>query len=464
MQNKTPSVFWRKGILWLLAISLLCTILSRIADSFTVAKVTVCSPAARKIQHTLTAEGKIEKNREISVITQPDLLVQSIQVNEGEKVKKGDTLAILDPDHIEESLTGIREERNALELQNEATRNNQNQERKKQQQLIQRAKADYEWLKKQNQKQLQQTETALKKTQKELEKTKNAKKHATPSNQPSKPRKADTDGASTDAGYDTSLSLQESLNNQKKELAELQKSSRTEELAAKRALEDAKAALPSDHSIEINNLSIQKYNRQMEQLLALQKQNGKVLAPADGVITAILVNIGQKTPDTGIFTMTDEKAGLKFVGQISPKDANLVSTGDNISIKKGDQETEVPIISLVKEETEEFLNLTALLPSDTFSLGDTVSASVVQESETYPCTVPLTAVYEENGKKYILFLDTENTVLGEQEVARKAEVQVVEQNESYAALESETITADCQIITDTDRLVKAGDRIRLTES
>lgn len=457
MKTKINNTFWIKGLLWFLVISFLFTILSRVADSFTIAKVTVCSPSSRKIQHSLTAEGRIEKNREISVITQANILVKTILVNEGQQVAKGDVLAVLDSDHLEECIAEIRDERQALELQNQTARSNQNQERKKQQQTLQRAKADYEWLQKQNRKEIKQAKATLKKLQKKLQKTKTSmqnKKSKTP------------DSSQTDNNAEQSdsiTSLQESIADQKTQLEELQKTARTEEETAKRTLEDAKIPPADDHTIEINNISIRKLDKQIEGLITLQKQKGEILAPADGVITAILVNTGQKTSDTGMFTMTDEEAGLKFVSQISAKDAELVSVGNTITLKNAMQETEVPISSLKLDENQEAMILTALLPAGTFSLGNTVSAYVMQESENYHYTVPLSAIYDDDGKKYVLSLEQKDTVLGKQEVARKIEVQVVEHNDLYAALESETIQEDSQIITDTDRLVKAGDRIRLKE-
>ena len=458
MKTKILNTFWLKGLIWLLVISFLFTILSRIADSFTIAKVSVCSPTSRKIQHSLTTEGRVEKNREISVITQADILVKIILVNEGQQVAKGDVLAVLDPDHLEEYIAGIRDERQALELQNQAARNTQKQDREKQQQTLQRAKTDYEWLQKQNRKEIKQARNTLRKQQAKLQKIKKTMQNK-------KEKTRDSSQTDQDAGQTDSIaSLQESIENQKKELAELQKTARTEEQIAKRAMEDARISPVNDHTIEINNISIRKLDKQMEELAALQKQNGEILAPADGVITGILVNTGQKTSDTGIFTMTDQGAGLKFVSQISLKDAELVSVGNNITLKNAVQETEVPISSLELDETQESMTLTALLPAGIFSLGNTVSAYVMQESENYHYTVPLSAIFDDNGKNYVLSLEQEDTILGKQEIARKIEVQVVEQNNLYAALETESIQEDSQIISDTDRLVKAGDRIRLKEN
>ena len=63
----------------------------------------------------------------------------------------------------------------------------------------------------------------------------------------------------------------------------------------------------------------------------------------------------------------------------------------------------------------------------------------------------------------MLVVEKQNTILGEQEKAVKEEVKVLDKNEMYAALESESIKEDSQIIADSDRYVEAGDKVRLKE-
>ena len=48
-------------------------------------------------------------------------------------------------------------------------------------------------------------------------------------------------------------------------------------------------------------------------------------------------------------------------------------------------------------------------------------------------------------------------------IARKAEVQILDKNSSYAAVSGNSLSADCQIITDSDRTVGNGDVVRMTE-
>ena len=250
----------------------------------------------------------------------------------------------------------------------------------------------------------------------------------------------------------------------KKAWRELQKAAEQEEKEAKKAIEEAGEEPESDNSVEVNNISIRNLQRQVDKLEKIRKQKGEIRSTAAGVITGILVNVGQKTADTGFFTMTDENAGLKFIGKLMLSDTIYVSVGDKVTLQSAGRKLEdIAVTSMEMDENREFMNVTALLPADTFALGETVTMTVKQESQSYPCTVPVTALRQESGKSFVLAVQKEDTVLGEQEVARQMEVTVVEKNESYVALEADAMDKETRIITDSDRFVENGDRIRSEE-
>ncbi len=466
MQNMKHATFWLKGLGVLLAAMFLFTVISRATDSITVAKVSVSTPASRKIQHAISAEGRAEKNREISVLTQPDILVRSVLVNAGQRVEKGDVLAILDLAHLEEQFEDVVGEKRALELQNQALEQNRRQEQQSKRKAAARAKSDYHQIIQKNNQAIRKARTAVNKAQRACQKGKDALRNARTALkkvQTETEKKKAPLRQKVEKEKETLTSLEAALSEQRNILAELQKTADAEKQTAKRAIEDAMATPATDHTDDINDISIQKLNHKIRKLSALKKGKGMITASEGGVITAVLTGVGQKTLDTAIFTMTDDRAGLKFIGQIAPKDAKYMSVGDTVTLESAGNQVEAPIASMELDENKEFMNVTALLPADTFSLGETISMALVQESENYPCTLPLTAIYNDNGKKYILAAETEDTVLGKQQVARKIEVKVLEQNDSYAALESDGIKENSKIITDAESFVKAGDRIRLIE-
>ncbi len=466
MQKTKHATFWLKGLGVLLTAMFIFTVISRATDSITVAKVRVSTPISRKIQYAISAEGRAEKNQEISVITQPDILVRSVLVNAGQRVEKGDVLAILDLSHLKEQIQVVLGEKRALELQNQTLEQNRQQERQSKEKAAARAKSDYSQLQRRNNRSIQkakesllQAKSAYRKGKKTFQKAQAALKKA--QKEPENVRETLRQRAEKEKN--ALASLGKTVSEQRNALAELRKTADAEEKTAKRAIEDAMASPVTDHTDDINDISIQKLSQKIDKLQALRDAKGRITAPKGGVVTAVLTGVGQKTLDTAIFTMTDDRAGLKFIGQIAPKDAKHISAGDTVTLKSASNQVEVPITSMELDENKEFMNVTALLPADSFSLGETLSMNLLQESENYPCTLPLTALYDDNGKKYVLATETEDTVLGKQQIARKIEVKVLEQNDSYAALEADGIKEDSKIITDTESFVKAGDRVRIIE-
>lgn len=170
--NKKKKIisFWGRGFLLLMGIMVLFTVISKAAASFTVANVSVTEPTSRKIQHTLIVEGRIEKNRELSVMTQPDLLVKRVLASVGQRVEKGEVLAVLDEVHLREQLDYIRGEKRALELQNEAVMQNQRQAENKRLRDRSQAQEDYELLKEKNKRTLAGLSGELEKAKRTLKK------------------------------------------------------------------------------------------------------------------------------------------------------------------------------------------------------------------------------------------------------------------------------------------------------
>lgn len=234
--------------------------------------------------------------------------------------------------------------------------------------------------------------------------------------------------------------------------------------AAERAVEDAGLSADTDHTQEINAISLEQYQKQLEKLKTIKQQNGEITAPSSGIITKVCVETGQKTTDTAAIVMSDELRGLLFTTTTDSKNREYLSVGDNATITGVGKETsDCSIVSLETSEDGSSIKVSVAMQGDDFSPGESAQMTVTRKSESYDYLVPVTAVWQENNKAYVLLLETENTVLGEQYIARKAEVEILDKNSSYAAVSGNSLSTDCKIITDSDRTVGNGDVVRMTE-
>lgn len=235
-------------------------------------------------------------------------------------------------------------------------------------------------------------------------------------------------------------------------------------MEAARQVEDAAKSEAKDNSIQINNLSIEEKEKELEKLKELTENGGTVTAPVDGVVTQMALITGQRTTDTAAVTMADISSGMRFTAQISEEDGKYVAVGDAVTLKAGGKEYgDLQILSLEQDSENKMITVTILLGPDILSIGDTAVFQTTKQSDSYPFTVPAGAIRMDNNKNFVLVIEEEETVLGVQLAARRVDVTVVDQNGRYAAISSEVLSESSRVITFCEDYIKAGDRVRLRE-
>lgn len=502
-------IFWLKGLAGLLAVMLVFTIASRVVASITVPQVTASAPSSGKIEHTVMASGTVEAGGEKAIVTEEGILVAQVNVHTGESIGEGETLFALDMDSLEDQIYELQNQIKKLQLENDSLKKNKAQADAKQQLELKRAQEDYEETiakntvsdgkanealqkaadaKSQAEKELNSAKDALAQAEKELnavkEELQNVKDAAAAeqskdtADQTGEAEKKDTNSTITQKLQQLEETVQEKQNTydtiqakvtekqaaldsasvaleEKQEQLESNTSTAEDaKKAAERAVEDAGLSADIDHTQEINAISLEQFQKQLEKLKTLKQQNGEITAPSFGIITKVCVETGQKTTDTAAVVMSDEQSGLFFTTTTDSKNREYLSVGDNATITGVGKET---------SKDGSSIKVSIAMQGDDFLPGESAQMTATRKSESYDYLVPVTAVWQENNKAYVLLLETENTVLGEQYIARKAEVQILDKNSSYAAVSGNSLSADCQIITDSDRTVGNGDVVRMTE-
>ena len=84
-----------KALAGFLILMFLLTILSRAADSLTIAKVTASAATGGVISHNIETDGNITPNKDIAISTSADIKIASVEATEGKTVKKGKRLRAL---------------------------------------------------------------------------------------------------------------------------------------------------------------------------------------------------------------------------------------------------------------------------------------------------------------------------------------------------------------------------------
>ena len=99
-----------KILVYFIIFMIVCTIISRFADSLTVPIVETEKVTSASINHDITASGVISANNQEGIFSTEGITITSINVQRGKYVKNGDVLFTLNKEEIEEKISSLESE------------------------------------------------------------------------------------------------------------------------------------------------------------------------------------------------------------------------------------------------------------------------------------------------------------------------------------------------------------------
>ncbi len=234
-----------------------------------------------------------------------------------------------------------------------------------------------------------------------------------------------------------------------------------------RAVQIAGIPDASDSSDRTNEITYEQMELSLQKLENLREAGGKVYAAADGLITKINIMTGEKTTDTTAILMADLAKGCRFTAEITKEQEQYIGAGDAVTLSGSGKERleELPVESVAEDEAQEGVyRVSVRVPDGVFEIGASATLDFCRKSEQYTVTVPLSALHlDEKKQTYVLVPEVYESIMGTGSRARRVDVTVLEQNESYAALAEGVIDSRQEVIIGADRAVDDRSRIRVAD-
>lgn len=472
------------------ALMLLFTFLSRTADSVNVAQVEIKTVQNQVITHEVTGTGKVLGTRERAVFTQEGQKVQQVYVQEGQIVKKGDVLLKFSVKYLEKTIKEKQDSIKVLQGKIDDLISIQSVNQQKKNNDLSSAQENYNSAVSGGNYSVQtaQNEAAIARQRlQDYYAQRNAQKDNVPdedkfsdSSEFDDPGNTDNTGNAADPGNNTSGNTNNSDGQDNSQEQTLIDDVRAKEQAvndamisrnkdvqsAGQSVRDAQIGDASDSTLENTQTELETAQKELETLQRVLARKGKVKAPCDGVIKSLNAVTGSQTGAEAAIVLYETKGTFRFQTDVSKDDLKYIKTGQTATLKGADdKEIENAEIESVKEDSnnEDQYILSITVPKGTLFIGDTAEFTISQDAGPFNACVPLSALYEENGRYYVYVTDTQNTVLGDVMIARKTYVNVKDKNTSTAALDDGSLSSDQKIVISTDREISNGSRIRLLE-
>ena len=202
----------------------------------------------------------------------------------------------------------------------------------------------------------------------------------------------------------------------------------------------------------------------MNKLLKLKEAEGTVTAPVGGMVTNIAITTGDFTTEGTAIRLADTSKGCRITASISKADEKYVSKGSPVIITASgskDKISDYTVSNITEhEEDKDLLNVSIDLPEGVLEAGISVEVEIQQKSKNYNTVLPLEALHEEQTGYYVLILQEEKGVLGSELTAKRFEVEVLDKNDTKAALEEGMLTGDQEVISSSSRFIDDGSKVR----
>jgi len=475
-------------------------------------QVTATNPREMSLYHPVSVEGTVETGQEYGIYAPPGLRVASIAVRKGDSFQEGEALLQLDVEDLENILAEKELERQRRVLTRRETESLSEQSRQESARALTRAQEDYERARRTGELQtsraggeLSRARTTLEELRKELEKAgKNLEQARRDLERAQKEQAAGgagdsqagngsasvSGGDNAGAGADLSaisqqcgeleaavLRLRSQVSQQEQAVIAAFQAAEDAHLAyaddlqaAQRGVEDARAASDGSYQAAADLAELEQVylEGEIRKLRELIDAGGWIYAREGGRITELCVGIGQRTPDTAQLLYTPDDGLRLLQARLTKEQARYVSEGTRMQMKfetvSGGRQSGEGIISYMEPQEDGSALIQLDVTGQGMELGQQVTLKSTWQSEKYSLVVPLSVLRQDgNGSYFIYILRQQNGILGVEWRACVLYVDVVDQNSSYAAIESGSLSGETQIIQTTSAELKDNAVVRLVE-
>lgn len=418
-------------------VMLVLTVVSKKADEFSKASVTVAAISSFRLDYSIQVEGSVEREGIVSVGTLPEQVLEKIYVSEGEQVTAGSELFSVSLRELESKISQKIREIERLNMEISDATSVRETEIQTWQVGVNRANEDYQVVLNAGNLKVSQVEAQI------------------------------------DEEYQKSQA--EVDDNRIKELGEALRVAKEERdsnaLAAKQALEAASIPLSADSQVSRLTLDLDEKQMLLKELEDLKEVGGKVLSPIDGVIAKVNCELGSITSYSSVLLITELSSNSQLRVPISEEQRLVLQIGDCGMVEgiNGSKDKmildDAEIISIQKNSETEQYEMIVDLKDENFTYGSNAVFHMDIKSQQYSSCLPLSALRSTQGNGYyVLVVEELNQVLGTELVLKQINVDVIEKNSTMVALAEGAINSSQRVVTESSKAIEHGSRIKIIES
>ncbi len=260
--------------------------------------------------------------------------------------------------------------------------------------------------------------------------------------------------------------LKDAIGTAERAVEDAERSQSDQLLDAGRKVADSQLPSGADSSLEVSRLELSSLQTELSAYREVQDASGQVYPEAEGIVTRIQVNPGERVGDGAAVVYADLTSPMQFQVSLTKEQKKYVNQGDSVSLTLGGSAVKDLTVDYVAENemNPELYDARVFLPDKTGTIGQSGTFGVEAQSETFSCCIPLNALHEDaSQRKFVYIVSERSGILGTELVAEQVYVKVLDQNDSYAAIEEGVISRETELIVNSTEVLEDRDVIRYRE-
>jgi len=421
------------GFFLFLVFMWLCTVISKSIYASRLPVVTTVQTEQKYVEHIVEAEGIVIAGDKDPITALSGLRVEKVMVQVGDRVEEGDVLFTIDMEDLETIMEEKQTQISKLQLQIDTMVQNEELARQRKALEEERARADYDaearyqdTLVGRAAEEINQAETDIEEQAGDEEALKDALQAAA--------------YAEADARWQRENTMKD----------------------AGRRVEDILLPEEEDSSLEASQIELADLQADLSQYQAIKDINGQITAQNGGLITDIFIGAGGRIPDSAVMLLADDSVPCQFKTMLDREQKKYVSLNDKVSLKLdgSSKESDVSVDYLAESETMPGnYDIYIDLPEGTGTPGLSGVMKRTETGDKYPNCLPPMAVHKEDTRSYVYVVKEREGILGMEYYVEAVSVKILDQNESWVAVEG-ALDSESQVITSATKEVQNGTIVR----
>lgn len=455
-----------------------CSFLSRAASAILTPYIETVSPSMQAIEHMVLLEGRVRADREQQIYIQEGFLIDEVYVSEKDHIEPGTALLKYNGNMLEEEYAAKGQQLRLCELEKASdwrNRSDYNQaaaDAAAYEDMIAEQEDYIDGLENEIEQERQEREEAI---AYEVEKLNIL--NLSYQNQLTRPMERAEVNYYNELIMSNNMRLQQ-LQTESALLQNFEASGHKEELLriaegdlerlqtelddVRLKLAEAESGIMGESDMFRLNAEIETLEKQMEEIDRLIAADGIVYSDMAGEIVTVHITAGAYSGETAAFAVADSVSGFYISADAVEEEAKYISEGARVEVMLNDNKEMCAVSSLYYDAMDDVYRI-RIEPEEDYYMPDMkVLLRFTNKSSEQGYTIPIEAVRGDRNGTFILLVTYRKGILGEEMVAGRVSVKVLDTNDAYAVV-SGGLTGKEQIISSSTKPVEAGDTVRYRE-